>query len=89
MYAAYAKRGVVFLGIPADEEEAPVKQAVARLGVPWDQLFDAKGFDAPLWAQFNVDATPSFYVFDREGRIVAKRASAEQLDSILVKLFAN
>jgi hypothetical protein len=86
LHAAYSKRGVVFLGIPGDEEEAPVKQAVARLGIPWDQLFDPKGSDAPLWNLFNVDSQPSFYVFDSEGRIAAKRASADQLDSILAKL---
>jgi hypothetical protein len=86
LHAAYAKRGVVFFGIPGDEEEAPVKQAVARLGIPWEQLFDARGSDAPLWTGFNVESQPSFYVFDREGRIAAKRATAEQLDSILAKL---
>jgi hypothetical protein len=86
LHAVYTKRGVVFLGIPGDEEEPPVKEAVARLGIPWDQLWDPKGSDGALWTEFNVDSQPSFYVFDGEGRIAAKRASAEQLDSILAKL---
>ena len=89
MHETYSKRGVVFLGIPGDEEEAPVKQAMARLGIPWDQLFDARGPEGPLWTQFNVDATPSFYVFDREGRIAAKRASVKQLADILETLTAK
>jgi hypothetical protein len=85
----YSKRGVVFLGVPADEEEAPVRQAIARLGIPWDHLFDGRGFEGPLWSDFNVDGTPSFYVFDREGRIAAKRASVKQLAEILEKLIAK
>jgi hypothetical protein len=89
LHGTYSKRGVVFLGIPGDEEEAPVKQAIARLGIPWDQLFDARGGEGPLWTQFNVDGTPSFYVFDPEGRIVAKRASVKQLADILEKLTAK
>ena len=89
MHETYSKRGVVFLGVPADEEEAPVKQAIVRLGVPWDHLFDGRGFEGPLWTDFNVDGTPSFYVFDRGGRIAAKRASVKQLAEILEKLTAK
>ena len=63
-----------------------MRDAVARLAIPWDQLFDARGSDAPLWTEFNVDEQPSFYVFDRQGRIVAKRAQAGQLAEILGKL---
>jgi hypothetical protein len=76
----------MFLGIPGDEELQPVKDAVARLGIPWEQLFDARGYEAPLWTEFNVEDQPSFYVFDREGRIAAKRARLEQLSEILEKL---
>jgi hypothetical protein len=89
LHETYSKRGVVFLGVPADEEEAPVKQAIVRLGIPWDHLFDGRGFEGRLWTDFNVDGTPSFYVFDREGRIVAKRAGAGQLQQLLAKLTAN
>jgi hypothetical protein len=89
LHATYSKRRVVFLGIPGDEEEASLKQAIARLGIPWDQLYDARGGEGPLWTQFNVDATPSFYVFDREGRIAAKRASVKQLAEILERLTAK
>jgi hypothetical protein len=85
----YSKHGVVFLGVPADEEEAPVRQAIARLGIPWDHLFDGRGFEGPLWSDFNVDGTPSFYVFDREGRIAAKRTSAPKLAEILETLTAK
>jgi hypothetical protein len=44
----YSKHGVVFLGVPADEEEAPVRQAIARLGIPWDHLFDGRGSRAAV-----------------------------------------
>jgi hypothetical protein len=86
LHATYSRRGVVFLGIPADGEEAPVRQAVARLGIPWDQLCDARGDGGPLWTDFNVEAFPSFYVFDRQGRIAAKRAALAQLPEILDRL---
>jgi hypothetical protein len=89
LHETYSKRGVVFLGIPADEEEAPVRQAIVRLSIPWDHLFDGRGFEGPLWTDFNVDGTPSFYVFEREGRIVAKRAAAGQLQQLLEKLTAK
>ena len=89
MHETYSKRGVVFFGIPGDEEEAPVRQAIARLGIPWDNLFDKRGSEGALWTDFNVDATPSFYVFDREGRIAAKRAAVGQLRLLLDELTAK
>ncbi len=89
LHQTYSKRGVVFLGIPGDEELKPVTDAVARLRIPWDQLFDAKGYEGPLWTQFNVEEQPSFYVFDRDGRIAAKRTSAEKLNEILERLTAK
>jgi hypothetical protein len=73
----------VFFGVPADEELQRVEEAVARLGIPWDQLFDTKGYEAPLWTEFNIEEQPSFYVFDREGRIAGKRARLEELARIL------
>ena len=81
---------MVFFGVPGDEEEAPLRQAVARLGIPWEQIWDGKGGpESPLWTTFNVDSTPSFYVFDREGRIAAKRAAVGQLEELLDKLTAK
>lgn len=79
----------MFFGLPGDEEEAPLRQALARLGIPWDQLWDAKGPESPLWTSFNVDSTPNFYVFDREGRIAAKRAALGQLEKLLETLTAK
>jgi hypothetical protein len=66
-----------------------LEQAIARLGIPWDHLFDGRGFEGVLWTDFNIDATPSFYVFDREGRIAAKRAAVGQLEQLLDTLTAN
>ena len=75
-----------FWGIPADEELKNVQDAVVRLAVPWDQVFDPKGYEGKLWTLFNVEDQPNIYVFDREGRIVVKRAVAKKLDEILQKL---
>lgn len=75
-----------FWGIPADQELKAVQEAVVRWAIPWDQVFDPKGYEGPLWTLFNVDDQPNLYVLDRQGRIVAKRAGAKQLDEILQKL---
>lgn len=79
-------KGVVFVGVPADGELQPVREAIARWEIPWDHVFDAKGYQAPLWTIFNVEEQPSFYVFDRKGRIAAKRAEAKHLAGLLEKL---
>lgn len=75
-----------FWGIPADQELKAVQDAVVRWAVPWDQIFDPQGYEGKLWTLFNVEDQPNFYVLDNEGRIVAKRPEAKQLDEILRKV---
>ena len=77
---------MVFWGVPADGELKAVQDTVVRWAIPWDQVFDPKGYEGTLWTLFNVEEQPSFYVFDRQGRIVGKRVEAKQLAEILEKL---
>ena len=77
---------MVFWGIPGDDELKLVQDAAAKWGLPWDQLYDPKGYEGVLWTQFNVTEQPSIWVFDGEGRIAAKHVQAKQLPEILEKL---
>jgi hypothetical protein len=57
--------------------------------LPWPQLVDRQGFDGPIAKAYRVNGTPMLYVLDREGRIVAKLGSAEQVEAKLQQALAR
>jgi hypothetical protein len=57
--------------------------------IPWPQLVDRQGFDGPIAKAYRVGGTPTLYVLDREGRIVAKLGSADQVEAALQKALAG
>ena len=76
LYAQYQDQGVVVVGISLDEELKPVQEMVRSLGMSWPQIHDA---DKSLVKLFNVKGTPTYYLLDREGKIVAKDIPMKRL----------
>lgn len=67
---------MVVIGISLDEELKPLQEMVASLGMTWPQIHDA---DESLVKLFNVKGTPTYYLIDREGKIVAKDIPMKKL----------
>ena len=76
LYAHYQDQGVAVLGISLDEGVKPVQEMVASSGMSWPQIHDA---DKSLMKLFNVKGTPTYYLLDREGKIVAKDIPMKRL----------
>jgi alkyl hydroperoxide reductase subunit AhpC len=76
LYAQHKDQGVVVIGISLDEELKPLQEMVASLGMTWPQIHDA---DESLVKLFNVKGTPTYYLIDREGKIVAKDIPMKKL----------
>jgi len=69
LYERYKEQGVVVVGISLDEDVKLVQEMVASKGITWPQVSDA---DETVRKLYNVKGTPSYYLLDREGKIVAK-----------------
>jgi len=86
LYAQYLERGVVVVGISLDEQVKPVQEIVASKGMLWPQIHDA---DQSLVKLFNVKGTPTYYLIDREGKIVAKDIPIKKLGAAIDDLLKN
>jgi peroxiredoxin len=86
LYAQYKDREVVFIGISLDEDEKKLDEMVASKDISWPQVRDA---DGSLVALFNIKGTPTYYLLDREGKIVAKRITIEKLSNAITDLLKN
>ena len=83
LYAKYLDRGVAVLGISLDDELKPVQEMVTAKGMSWPQIHDA---DQRLVKLFNVKGTPTYYLIDREGKIVAKDIPMKRLSGAIDEL---
>jgi peroxiredoxin len=89
-----ASRGVTFLSVNADSEDAPSLYAFERyFGITWPALLDPgspagsfkkAGGAGPVTQAFGVAVYPTFYVIDPHGR-VAWRNDREQPDALLLQ----
>ena len=83
LYAQYLDQGVVVVGISLDDELKPLQEMVTGKGMSWPQIHDA---DQSLVKLFNVKGTPTYYLIDREGKIVAKDIPMKRLGSAIDEL---
>jgi peroxiredoxin len=84
-YNKYHDKGFEIVGISLDEEKSKLEQFVKQKKVPWPQFFDGKRWENKLAVKYGVDQTPTGYLLDREGKIIAKLSSAEDLDAEIAR----
>ena len=80
LYAQHLDQGVVVVGISLDDELKPLEEMVTSKGMSWPQIHDA---DKSLMKLFNVKGTPTYFLIDREGKIVAKDIPMKRLGSAI------
>jgi len=83
LYAKYLDQGVAVVGISLDDELKPLQEMVTNKGMSWPQIHDA---DQSLVKLFNVRGTPTYYLLDREGKIVAKDIPMKKLGGAIDEL---
>ena len=87
LHTKYMDQGAVILGISIDNTVARAQRTIREKGMTWPQIANEKGFNGEIPLKYGVDGTPTIFVLDRAGRIVARPASAKQLEeSLLVAL---
>jgi cytochrome c biogenesis protein CcmG/thiol:disulfide interchange protein DsbE len=74
-------RGVLFLGVDAQDFKSDARRFVARYGITYPSVYDGRG---STLGRFGVTGFPETYFVDRRGRLVGERVqgpvTAEQLD---------
>jgi cytochrome c biogenesis protein CcmG/thiol:disulfide interchange protein DsbE len=78
----WSGKGVVFVGVNAQDLKRPARDFVKRYGITYPNVRDALGTTWPKWG---VTAVPETFFIDRRGRVVpphiAHQATAEELEA--------
>lgn len=71
--------------VSLDENKNALENAIEELGIPWPVLCDFKKWSSPVAADYNIYATPTMLLLDKENTILAKPLNIPELEQSLKK----
>lgn len=84
-YQTYSKRNFTVLGISLDKDKAAWAQAVKQDRLTWQQAGELKDFEGETVKLYQVEAIPSSFLIDPQGKIIARDLRGEELNAFLNK----
>ncbi len=71
------------VAVSVDDDKTQVSQAIKKEGYPWINIAELKGWDGPIVEEYGVSATPSFFLLDKDKKIIAKPRSISEVEKLL------
>jgi peroxiredoxin len=84
-YQTYKNRNFTILGISLDKDKNAWSQAVKQDNLAWDQVGELKDFEGETVKLYQVEAIPSSFLLDPQGKIIARDLRGEELNAFLNK----
>ncbi len=84
-YNKFKDKDFTVFGISIDKDKDAWVEAIKADGLPWTQGGDGFGFEGPIARLYMLQSTPSSFLLDKEGKIIAKNLRGPQLDEFLSK----
>ncbi len=85
-YDPLHKDKLQIVAVSIDENKDDVLKAIKTYGYNWINIAELKGWNGDIVKQYGVDGTPSFFVLDKNKKIIAKPANQNQLKKVLEKI---
>ena len=89
LYEKYANKGIEYVGISIDMDKKNWENAIKKDKLPWIQACDLKGSQSVIFKDFGLYDIPANFLMGKEGKIVAKNVTAEELGKILKENFGH
>ncbi len=83
LYGQYSDKGLQILSISIDKKVDEWKKACREEKLPWLSYRDNSGIDAMYKVQF----IPALFIVDADGKLVAEKIAADELENKLGELF--
>lgn len=84
-YNKFKAKNFDVLGISLDTDKTAWQNAVKADGLVWTQVSELKDFNGPTVRLYQVQAIPSSFLIDPQGKIAAKNLRGQDLDAFLSK----
>ncbi|MES1221855.1 MAG: TlpA disulfide reductase family protein [Bacteroidota bacterium] len=89
LYPKYKEKGFEIFGVSLDDNSKNWKKAVEKDKVSWLQVIDHGGWDAQTAMKWHIDAIPTSYLIDRDGKLIAMNLEAKELEQKLKEIFGE
>lgn len=87
-YLKYSHKGFEIVSVSLDEDKVQWLNAIDEDKLPWEnQISDLKGWNSKVVKDYNIEALPTSFLLDREGKIVVVDPYAEDLEIELKSIF--
>ena len=86
LYSKYKDKGFEIFAVSLDEEKEKWKNAVRQDKIKWLQVIDGGGWEAQTARVWNINAIPTSYLIDKEGKLIAMDLDGKQLEKALKEL---
>ena len=82
-WARFRDEEFVILGVSLDDDLEAWRSFVRSEGIDWVNVAEGKMWDSEIALSYRVDAIPSTFLIDRDGRVVAIDKRGAALDAVI------
>ena len=86
LYRKYHPKGLEIYGVSLDTDGGSWKEAIHHDKLPWTQVNDDKGWNAPSTIVYGVNAIPASFLIDKDGIIRVINGSEQDLEKALKEM---
>jgi thiol-disulfide isomerase/thioredoxin len=74
LYKKYHDQGLEIVGISFDQDKEALQKFVKEKDMPWPQYFDGKAWQNDFGQKYGIEAIPTMWLVDRDGKVIDLRA---------------
>ncbi|MCX7986970.1 MAG: AhpC/TSA family protein [Bacteroidales bacterium] len=87
IYYRYRNAGLDVLQVSLDKSRQTWLETITASGLPWRNVTDLKMWDSPIVPLYGIEKLPFTILLDKEGKILLKNPTNEELQSKLKDIF--
>jgi len=85
LYDEYKGIGFQIIGLSLDKDKIKWKQAIIKDSLQWPQVVDTNAFESEIAKFYGIEAIPTSYMLDKDGRIIGVGLTSQEIESMLKK----
>ena len=89
IYPKYKDKGFEIYAVSIDDDKSKWTKAIAKDKVSWTQVNDMGGWDAKTAVSWKIDAIPTSYLIDKDGKLIAMDLRGKDLEKTLNDIFGS
>lgn len=86
LYRKYKSDGLEIVAVSRDTEQQEWVKAIEKDNLKWPQLSSLQGWEGPVFTNYGIRKTPSNYLINSEGKVVARNLSGDELEEKIQEL---